>query len=106
MKTCLFLTSNLHPTDFTWENFSFFALQSFSYVGILIDWKGQKKPLVSTYIGHESDIFHEFSFLFSVDDFAQTFSSTNLESVYRKITFCCFHPNLNTLKMSNSATVT
>ena len=63
-------------------------------------------PLVSTYIVIESETFHIFLFLISVNDIAQIFSFTNLESVYRKMTFCYFHPNLDILKMSSFATVT
>ena len=62
--------------------------------------------LVSTYFDIESETFHNFLFLFSVNDLAQTFSFTNLESVYRKMTICYFYPNLDTLKMSSFATVT
>ena len=51
-------------------------------MGILIDWKCQKEPLVFTPINPESDIFHERSVLISVNDIVQTFSFTNLDSNY------------------------
>ena len=77
--------SSLHPTDFLLRKVSQFLFHHVFFFGILIDWKDQKVPLVFTNIGPESDMLQEFSFLISVNDLVQTFSFTNLESVYSNI---------------------
>ena len=62
-------------------------------------------PLVFTYIDLESDMFQEFSFLISVNDLVQNFLSLIKNQSTEKYEFCCFHPILDTLKMSSFATV-